>query len=229
MMRGFAGSIVVLVAVAAGCGKQSASCVPGEQQACGCSAGGSGTQTCVADGSKFTDCQGCAAGQDMAATAADLATASDMSRSVDMTRTLDLQPPPDLWIPIGCADGTVELGEAAWKRRDIAFCKTATLPAQVDAAAACGAGWHVCTSAEFTARNDQVQTQLQLGATLAGSECIATNLAAGAVQHQLNADTVRPDAPGGCVGNQGTPWGRQTGTGYYGQAPFQNQGVLCCW
>jgi hypothetical protein len=60
-------------------------------------------------------------------------------------------------IPVGCWDGTVEVGgTAVWGRNDIVYCRHSTGFYQVPSIAeeACGYGWHICTGAEWVARND---------------------------------------------------------------------------
>jgi cysteine-rich repeat protein len=113
-----------------------------------------------------------------------------------------------------CADGTVELGAAVWGRRDIIFCRTATLPVVSAAGMACGSESHLCSSTEFVARNDLVipPSGLKLQATLSDSGCLATHYDPVIWGHSLNSDLVRGDTPmtSVCPGTLGTPWGAAT-------------------
>jgi cysteine-rich repeat protein len=136
-----------------------------------------------------------------------------------------------------CADGTVELGAAVWGRRDIIFCRTATLPVVSAAGMACGSESHLCSSTEFVARNDLVipPSGLKLQAALSDSGCLATHYDPVIWGHSLNSDLVRGDTPmtSVCPGTLGTPWGRQQGIGYYGgRGAWASEGgvvgVICC-
>ncbi len=58
-------------------------------------------------------------------------------------------------LPAGCANGAPKFGAAERRRADIAVCQTATMEKLAQAVAACASGWRVCTSPEFTERNDK--------------------------------------------------------------------------
>lgn len=133
-----------------------------------------------------------------------------------------------------CSDGTVELGISAWGRADIAFCRspgTPALPQRISQGAAmhCASGWHVCTSTEFTTRNNALMRSVaDFGGTLDdGDNCFAMNLTSNA-QFDGSLDAVRSGFGGSCTGTgSAAAWGRQEipacGPGGAGAC-----GVLCC-
>ncbi len=132
----------------------------------------------------------------------------------------------------GCADGTVERADADFGRTDIVFCQTPgnpSLPTLISANAVneCAAGTHVCTSAEFTMRNDSLGEHV-IAATLDdGNNCFATGATGGANVFDARLDNVRSGFAGSCTGAlSSTNWGRQE---LPACADFSNKcGVLCC-
>ncbi|HQP36255.1 MAG TPA: hypothetical protein PLI95_13795 [Polyangiaceae bacterium] len=132
-----------------------------------------------------------------------------------------------------CADGTVELGEAEWKRTDIAYCATGKLDVPATAVAACGPGWHVCTAAEFTSRNDfRVLPAGSTGfsATLDdGVNCRVVDNGT-ATGHNATSDAVRAGYAGSCTGTlSNSTWGRQVMSPWQGGCDWGSScGVMCC-
>jgi hypothetical protein len=152
----------------------------------------------------------------------------------DLTGLPDLTPPsalPDLekddMANPPCANGKPLVGAQEWMRGDIVLCESPLLPTPVDAAAMCGTGWHLCSSVEFTLRNDAFASGVQFMATLKEQGCVATN--AIGPGHDASSDYVRQDAPGTCQGPKDNgKFGRQDSNGYYGGSAFPHMGAICC-
>lgn len=144
-------------------------------------------------------------------------------------------PPPPPPQPLsGCADSIDMLGEVFWSRVDIVFCGTADkkLPANLSAAKAmCSPGWHLCTSKEFTERNDLCPAHKEkFSAVLdSGENCIVHDSGSNCPDCWVcNGDNVLSGS------DAGTCQGTQSQSGFGMVKRYQNitgpgpHGSLCC-
>lgn len=133
---------------------------------------------------------------------------------------------------LACADGSVEQGASFWGRDDIAFCSTSDgmLPANMAAGAAlCATGWHVCTSNEYTARNDLCPAHTYRFSAILndGDNCMMHDSGDDNPSYRCDQDGVRSGFAGSCTGTTSTTsfsrnlWDQNSS----GPAPH---GALCC-
>ena len=135
-----------------------------------------------------------------------------------------------------CADGSVEADASWWGREDIAYCEfpfDANDVSLAEAEAHCATDWHICTSDEFTARNDDfinVGSRTITARIADGNTCfVHDNNDDSNGRHDMTSDGVRAGAAGTCDGTQSsTSWARQ---GVMEDALCVDDlwcGVLCC-
>ena len=100
-----------------------------------------------------------------------------------------------------CADGTAELAMSEYMRADIVFCSAPAreLPLHSNAASFCGAGWRVCTSADWTSRNDNCgRTESYVGVLDDGDNCAVRVIKQppARVEHDCQSDNVFVESSG---------------------------------
>ena len=136
-------------------------------------------------------------------------------------------------IPVGCADGSVEEG-SSWGRDDIVYCDGPGL--EYGTVADCGLAWHVCSDAEFMAKNDGLVGGSSFWASLTGN-CIAWHSADTSDAVSAASDLIYDNEPGTCSGTLGNPnssnnpdiVGRRAPIQNCASAPDGRCGVLCCY
>jgi cysteine-rich repeat protein len=139
-----------------------------------------------------------------------------------------------------CADGSVEGGFDWWQRNDIVLCQAIDNKrvTHAQAISLCGPGWHLCTSDEFTSRNDDLSGSNQAfsGMLDDGTNCRAYH---DPVSPCFNAtsDLVRAGGAdtGSCTGTTQSCDPGYVGRGSHSNSPSLEQGcdyltcgALCC-
>ena len=139
-------------------------------------------------------------------------------------------------IPVGCGDGTVEAGGVAiWGRADIVFCAIPSFerPTLIYAGLHCGSGWHVCTSPEFTSRNDTfVASGPIYGVLDDGANCSVIH--SNPSGFHASSDLIYNTQPGSCTGSLGSPNSGVVGVGRWAtpdncDSVTWDCGVMCCY
>tara|TARA_B100001123_G_C14519049_1_gene713559 strand:- start:47 stop:442 length:396 start_codon:yes stop_codon:yes gene_type:complete len=129
----------------------------------------------------------------------------------------------------------VEGGQSWWNRSDIAYCEydfEYNLTTLNTALSYCGVGWHGCTSAEFTQRNDNfvnLHGSSLTGRLNDGDDCYAHDNYNPDAAHNWSSDGVRATYPGSCTGTtSAASFGRQSQIENGLCAGAYGCGVLCC-